>query len=98
MYRYTTQDLIFTLPIESSIITEAYVTIQQLDLVIEKSIKDMTKDGKNLKLHLTQEETGKFRPKKSCKVQLRVKDKNNNAYASEEFKFEVKNVIKEGVI
>lgn len=98
MYRYTTQDLIFSLPIESDLISEAYVTIKQLDLVIERSMSQMTKDGKNLKLHLTQEETGQFKAKKSCKVQLRLRDINDNAYASEEFKLEVKDVIKEGVI
>ena len=100
MYRYTTETLVFELPIDTSDIVEAFITLYQssTDTRLERSIDEMTKSGKELKVRLTQEETALFKAKNTCRVQLRVRDSLGNAYASRVFKIDVNDVMKEGVI
>lgn len=98
MIRYTTETLVFTLPFEASSAEEAYITLSQADTRIERCIEEMTKSGNDLKVRLTQKETALFKAKKPCRIQLRVRDTGGNAYASQIYKVEVYDVMKEGVI
>lgn len=98
MYRYTTPTLIFSLPISTENLDQAIVTVHQTSASIEKNIEDMTFEGNVLKVKLTQEETASLKPFSMCMVQLRVRCKDGNAFVSEQFRVNVLDVLKEGVI
>lgn len=97
MYKYTTPTLIFTLPFEASYLTEAFVTIRQNSVTIEKSLADCVLFEKQLKVTLTQTETGSLSTG-TAKVQLRCKGNDEKAYASVEKKVEIRDVLKAGEI
>ncbi len=99
MHRYTTPTLVFNLPIDTDILEEAFVSLSQFNnVVIEKSLGEMIKEEKTLKVTLSQEDTSKLKSYGGLLVQLRCKDSNGNAYASKIFKVAAEQVLKEGVI
>lgn len=98
MYRYTTPTLQFKLPFDASELTEAYITLIQKNITIEKSLSDCTKDEQTLSLVLTQEETGRLEAQRGTAVQLRCKDGSGKAYASKVFNIKIDDVLKEGEI
>ncbi len=98
MIRYTTPTLTFKLPFESSYVTTAFVTIEQRNLSIEKTLDDCEVGDDTITLTLSQEDTGKLEAKTETLVQLRCKGTDGKAYASKKFKIEVDDVLKDGII
>lgn len=97
MYRYTTPSIVFTLPFEASTIEDAFITIKQGSVVVEKALSDCTAEDKKLKCALTQAETGAF-AKGEILIQLRCETNDGKAYASHIAKVNVRDVLKDGVI
>lgn len=98
MIRYTTPTLTFKLPFEASYLTVAYITIEQRDKTLEKTLEDCELGEKQISVALTQEDTGELEAKANTFVQLRCKGTDGKAYASRKFKIEIDDVLKDGVI
>ena len=102
MHNYTTPTLVFKIPIDTSALTEAFVTIKQKgdlkDVEVEKDISEMALEDYTLRVSLSQEDTGLFCSGTACEIQLRVKDASGNSYASRIFTLPVEAVLKKGVI
>ncbi len=98
MFRYTTPTLVFKLPFEASELIEAYITLEQKNVTIEKGLSDCTQNENTLSLVLSQEETGQLEAQRGTAVQLRCKDNSGKAYASKIFNLKIDDVLKEGKI
>ncbi len=98
MIRYTTPTLTFKLPFESSYVAAAYITIEQRNFTLEKTLDDCEVGDDSLSVTLTQEDTGDLEAKTETLVQLRCKGTDSKAYASKKFKIEIDDVLKDGII
>jgi len=100
MIRGTTPLLTFTLPVAVSGVTAAWATLSQpySGTSITRSLSDMTASGYTLSFSLTQSETLSLNPSEKVKIQLRVKDNSNKAYASKTFSYAVMDILKEGAL
>lgn len=104
MYRVTTPTHTFTLPDNTSSYDEIQVTYKQNNVVLTKHYQDevlpsgMTLNGKNVIIRLTQEETKAFNPRMAVLAQVRVLTGSGDAYASEIFSIDVKDVLNEEIL
>lgn len=101
MIRGTTPVLEFTLPFDTELLEEAYVTISQRGaVVIEKSIDECTLKHTMLSVRLSQEETLELIAQRNLRVeiQLRVLTRDGEALASNIETVDVGRILKDGVI
>lgn len=99
MIRGTTPTLEFTIPFDTSEITEAWVTLSQNDaVIIDKALSDCQCDARMLSVRLTQEETLKLSCDCKTAVQIRVRTKAGDALASNIFMVGTDRILKDGVI
>lgn len=101
MIRGTTPVLRMTLPFDTSLIEQLYVTISQSRVVrIEKTLPDCACDQNTVILRLGQEDTLKLSGSQLLKteLQLRVLTKNGEALASDIIDLDVGTILKDGVI
>ena len=101
MIRGTTPVLEFTLPFDTELLEEAYVTISQRGaVVIEKSIDECTLKHTMLTVRLSQEETLELIAQRNLRVeiQLRVLTRDGEALASNIETVDVGRILKDGVI
>ena len=96
MIRGTTPTLEFTLPFDTSLIAEIYVTMTQN----EKTLSDCNCSGTSVSLTLTQEDTLKLQqqPRSQAEIQIRVRTTAGEALASDIMSVYVGRILKEGVI
>lgn len=99
MYRGTTPTLEFMLPVETSILNEAYVTLQQNgETVIEKNIGECTLDGNRLTVALSQNETLELEEGVMVEIQVRATTNSGLALASPVIQDSVERILKDGEI
>ena len=99
MIRGTTPTLEFTLPFDTDIIADGYITFAQRgDVVIDKNISECTCEGTKIVLKLSQEETLKLKSGDFTEVQIRAKMTSGDAVASNIIKVSTDRILKEGVI
>lgn len=101
MIRGTTPVLEFTLPFDTDLLEEAYVTISQRGaVVIEKSIDECTLKRDMLSVRLSQEETLELIAQRNLRteIQLRVLTRDGEALASNIETVDVGRILKDGVI
>lgn len=101
MIRGTTPTLEFTLPFDTSLIAEMYVTIAQGEkTVLEKTLSDCNCSGTSVSLILTQKDTLKLQqqPRLQAEIQIRVRTTSGEALASDIMSVYVGRILKEGVI
>lgn len=101
MIRGTTPVLEFTLPFDTELLEEAYVTISQRGaVVIKKSIDECTLKHTMLSVRLSQEETLELIAQRNLRVeiQLRVLTRDGEALASNIETVDVGRILKDGVI
>ena len=101
MIRGTTPTLEFTLPFDTSLIAEIYVTMTQNGkTVLEKTLSDCNCSGTSVSLTLTQEDPLKFQqqPRSQAEIQIRVRTTAGEALASDIMSVYVGRILKEGVI
>lgn len=101
MIRGTTPTLEFTLPFDTSLIAEMYVTIAQGEkTVLEKTLSDCSCSGTSVSLALTQDDTLRLQqqPHSRAEMQIRVRTTAGEALASDIMRVYVGRILKEGVI
>lgn len=99
MIRGTTPVLEFTLPFDTDIIAEAWVSLAQNDVVvIDKQLKDCRCGNNVLTVELTQEETLKLDCSCKTEIQIRVRTVDGKAAASNIITEETNRILKDGVI
>lgn len=101
MIRGTTPTLEFTLPFDTSLIAEMYVTIAQGEkTMLEKTLSDCNCSGTSVSLTLTQEDTLRLQqqPRLQAEIQIRVRTIAGEALASDIMSVYVGRILKEGVI
>ena len=97
--RGTTPTLEFTIPFDTSLLSEAWVTLSQNDvIVIDKQLKDCSCDEKKLIVDLTQDETLLLDCACKTEIQLGVKLNTGKALASAVIVVNTERIIKDGVI
>ena len=98
MTRVTTPTHFFRSPIPVEDLKDVLLTYQQNgDIVLEKHLEDMTAEGCLFHVKLTQEETKRFE-KGMVSIQIRLLTVADDAIASEEAMFSVKDVINDVVM
>ena len=101
MIRGTTPTLEFTLPFDTSLIAEMYITITQNGMTaMEKTLSDCKCSGTSVSLTVTQEDTLKLKqkPRSDGEMQIRVRTIAGEALASNIMDISVGRILKEGVI
>lgn len=98
MFRGTTPTFTFTLQFDTSVIDEAFATFAQSGtVVIEKSLSDMEKDEKKLRVKLTQEETMRLKGNSGVEIQLAVRI-GSNVMRSKIMTTTVNRILKEALL
>lgn len=100
MYRGTTPTLTFQLPIDTGSITVLSLAVAQGGVVkIEKSLADMTLEGKTVSCTLTEEETLSLSAGagREAQVQLRV-GVGGQRMASQVFEVPVERILRDGAL
>ena len=96
--RGTTPTLKFTLPFEAKQLTSVYITFaQSCREVLTKHGAEITAEGNQLVVELSQDETLLFRPQ-SVDIQIRAIDVAGNAIASKIITADVSKILRDGVI
>ncbi|MGN1115954.1 MAG: hypothetical protein ACI4TH_05265 [Candidatus Ornithomonoglobus sp.] len=99
MFRGTTPTLKFTLPIETSALVAAYISVAQNQrVIIEKTMQECTLSGNTISTRLTQEDTLLLAASNNTEIQLRVRLADGSAPSSQIFTVPTKRILKDGVI
>lgn len=99
MIRGTTPTLKFTVPFDTSILAEAWVTLSQNDeVVLNKRLEDCKCDVRKLSVRLTQEETLLLDCKCKTEIQIRARTYEGEALASQIITEDTGRILKDGVI
>lgn len=97
--RGSTPTITYTLPFPAERLEEAYITIvQDKGMVIEKQLEDMTIDGNQISVKLTQKETLSLTSESGAAMQLRYRDINGDSFPTEPILFTVGMLLKDGEI
>lgn len=98
MYRGTTPTLYFTMPFDSTGISQLYITFnQEGKYVLEKTLGDVTYTDKRIELKLTQTDTLQIKSG-AIQMQIRVKFEDDSAIASNIIYTTAKDILKGGEI
>lgn len=97
--RGTTPTLEFTIPFDTALIDEAFVTLSQnRAVIIDKSLKDCECSENKLSVQLTQDETLSLVSDCITEIQVRVKLKDGAAMASNIITVDTNRILKDGAI
>lgn len=100
IFRGTTPTLTFTLPFEADNLDAFWISFKQqnkVEMNKEKDSPGVSQVTNTITVTLSQEETLRFGTGK-CLVQIRARDKNAKAIASNTMSVEVADVLRSGVI
>ena len=99
MIRGTTPLLEFTLPFETSLLAEAWVTLSQnKEVVLNKELDVCECEGCILSVKLAQEETLLLNCDCNTEIQVRVRTLEGEALASDIIRVGTDRILKDGVI
>ena len=99
MIRGTTPLCEFTLPFETSLLAEAWVTFSQNgEVVLDRELETCECSGCTLAVKLTQEETLLLDCNCKTEIQVRVRTLEGEALASDIIKVGTDRILKDGVI
>ena len=101
MIRGTTPTLEFTMPFDTSLIAELYITITQNGATaLEKTLSDCNCNDTSVSLTLTQEDTLRLeqKPHSNSEMQIRVRTVAGEALASNIMSICDGRILKDGVI
>lgn len=99
MIRGTTPTLIFELPFEVAVLSQAWITLSQNNNeVLTKELSDCEADGNTLTVRLTQEDTLKLQGNTYTQMQIRCKHIDGTAFASNIIEDFTEKILKDGVI
>lgn len=98
MFRGTTPTFTFTLQFDVSEIDDAFATFAQSgNIVIDKGLSDMEKDGRKLRVKLSQEETLRLKGNSGVEIQLAVRI-GSNVMRSKIMTTTVNRILKEAAL
>lgn len=103
MYRATTPNHTYTLPVDTATCSIIRVTYEQLDKKLRKTYRNgiaddgMVLDGNDVIITLTQSETNTFKPGR-LSSQVRVLTVDNASFQSDVFPIIVKDVLDDEVL
>ena len=99
MYRGTTPTLQFKLPFSAENIEVLNIAFaQKNNVVLEKGLEDAEIEGDTVNVTLSQEDTLAFDADISVEMQIRCRNTDGNALASNIIKTKAKRILKEGEI
>lgn len=101
MIRGITPTLEFTMPFDTSLIAELYITITQNGATaLEKTLSDCNCNDTSVSLTLTQEDTLRLeqKPYSDSEMQIRVRTVAGEVLASDIMSIYVGRILKDGVI
>ena len=99
MIRGTTTRLLFTIPFDTSLIKNCYVTLTQGEKIILNIDKSSLKlEGKNISYQLSQQDTLELDENKKVRIQIRVLTVDGDALASKIYVREVGEILYDEVI
>lgn len=99
MIRGTTPTFEFTLPFDCGLLYCAYITFSQGGTTqFEKSLDDCDKDGRKIKVTLSQEDTLKLLDSQVTEIQIRAKTLASEVIASQIITVSTDRILKDGVI
>ena len=102
MIRGTTPTLLFNLPFQTSLISNAEILLKYTDsnktVLIEKTIDECELGDTTISTVLTQEETLQLPAPTDVKIQLRILTTDGTVMATDIYRVSVKKLLKEGVI
>ena len=99
MIRGTTPKLEFTLPFDTGILAEAWITLSQNgEEVITKTLTECACKGRMLTVQLTQEDTLSFRAEIATEIQIRARTVRGEALVSNIYEECTEKILKDGVI
>ncbi len=99
MIRGTTPTLEFSIPFDTSLLSQAYVTFSQNGaVIIDKALEECGCDKNRLIVRLTQEETLKLQCDCITEIQIRAKTADGEALASNIMRENTERILKDGVI
>ena len=99
IFRGTTPTIFVDCPFDADSLGEAYLTIQQLGrTVIEKTLQDFRREGKDLAVTLSQEETLLLNDKYAAEAQVTLKSVSGTVITHEPVSIRVGRSLKGVVI
>ena len=99
MIRGTTPTLEFTLPFDTILLAEAWVTLSQNGSeIVTKTLQECSCEGEMLTVRLAQEDTLKLRSDNNTEIQIRARTHEGNALASNIITASTARILKDGVI
>lgn len=98
MFRGTTPTFTFSLPIDTDQIAEAWITIKQANILINKTLADCEVAETSLSVTLSQEETLSLSSGFQTCIQLRVLLNSSTALATPIYTVDTQQILKDGVI
>ena len=99
MSRGTSPIITCEFPFDVSTLSYAYFTIAQNErIMLNKKIECEGLEGRQIKIHLTQEETLKLKENLQAEAQVRGITRDGEAIASDIIKIYVDKILKDGVI
>lgn len=99
MIRGTTPTLEFTIPFDTDLLAEAWVTLSQnKEVVLNKELEECSCDRRKLSVQLTQEETLTLNCDCKTEIQVRVRTQAGDALASDIITVSTDRILKDGVI
>ena len=99
MIRGTTPTHVFKLPIDTSTICQLRITYCQFcKKVLEVTEDGVTLDGQEVRYHLSQEDTLRFKPQGQVEVQIKVLTEDGNVMASKVMALPVDKVLNAEVL
>ena len=99
MIRGTTPTLEFTIPFNTSLLAEAFVTLSQNEnVILDKALHECKCEERKLSVKLTQEETLKLDCNCKTEIQVRARTLEGEALASDIVVVNTERILKDGVI
>ena len=99
MIRGTTPTLEFTIPFNTSVLAEAFVTLSQNgNVVLDKALHECSCQERKLSVKLSQEETLKLDCSCKTEIQVRAKTIEGEVLASDIVVVNTGRILKEGAI
>lgn len=99
MIRGTTPTLEFTLPFNTNILAEAWITLSQHNtVVLNKKLEECELEDQKLVIKLTQAETLILDCEYNTEIQVRVRTKEGEALASDIITVSTDRILKDGEI
>lgn len=99
MRRGTTEPITFTVPFDTQEIKTLNIAFSQMgEVVLEKSLSDVSLNGNEILLNMTQEDTLALHHRSMVFIQLRVLKKDGSAHASDVERDYVDEILRDGVL